>query len=64
MFWYWQVDGWIALAGILCAVACTLVGNFLVLRRLSLIGDAISHAVLPGIAAAFLWSGSRSQIVA
>lgn len=64
MFWYWQVDGWIALAGALCAVACALVGNFLVLRRLSLIGDAISHAVLPGIAAAFLWSGSRSQLVA
>lgn len=60
MFWYWQVDGWIALAGVLCAVACALVGNFLVLRRLSLIGDAISHAVLPGIAASFLWTGSRS----
>lgn len=41
-------------------MACALVGNFLVLRRLSLIGDAISHAVLPGIAAAFLWTGSRS----
>lgn len=60
MFWYWQVDGWMALAGVLCAVACALVGNFLVLRRLSLIGDAISHAVLPGIAASFLWTGSRS----
>ena len=46
MFWYWQVDGWIALAGTLCAIACALVGNFLVLRRLSLIGDAISHAIL------------------
>lgn len=60
MDWHWQVDGWMVLAGSLCAMACALVGNFLVLRRLSLIGDAISHAVLPGIAAAFLWTGSRS----
>lgn len=60
MDWYWQVDGWMVLAGSLCAMSCALVGNFLVLRRLSLIGDAISHAVLPGIAAAFLWTGSRS----
>jgi manganese/zinc/iron transport system permease protein len=60
MDWLWQVDGWMVLAGALCAMACALVGNFLVLRRLSLIGDAISHAVLPGIAAAFLWTGSRS----
>ncbi|MFN6130639.1 MAG: metal ABC transporter permease [Planctomycetota bacterium] len=64
MDWYWQVDGWMVLAGALCAMSCALVGNFLVLRRLSLIGDAISHAVLPGIAAAFLWTGSRSAWVA
>jgi manganese/zinc/iron transport system permease protein len=64
MDWYWQVDGWMALAGALCAMSCALVGNFLVLRRLSLIGDAISHAVLPGIAAAFLWTGSRSPLAA
>lgn len=60
MDWYWQVDGWMVLAGALCAMSCALVGNFLVLRRLSLIGDAISHAVLPGIAASFFWTGSRS----
>lgn len=60
MDWHWNVDGWMVVAGSLCAMACALVGNFLVLRRLSLIGDAISHAVLPGIAAAFLWTGSRS----
>jgi manganese/zinc/iron transport system permease protein len=60
MDWHWYVDGWMVVAGSLCAMACALVGNFLVLRRLSLIGDAISHAVLPGIAAAFLWTGSRS----
>lgn len=62
--WAWQVDGWMILASILCGVACALVGNFLVLRRLSLIGDAISHAVLPGIAAGFLFFASRSPWVA
>ena len=34
----------------LVATSCALPGTFLVLRRMSLIGDAISHAVLPGIA--------------
>jgi zinc/manganese transport system permease protein len=33
------------------------VGVFLMLRRMSLAGDALSHAVLPGVAAAFLLSG-------
>ncbi len=59
----WQTDGWIIVAGGLCAIASSLLGNFLVLRRLSLMGDAISHSVLPGIAAAFLFSGTRGSIV-
>ena len=59
----WQTDGWIIVAGALCAIAASLLGNFLVLRRLSLMGDAISHAVLPGIAAAFLFSGTRGSVV-
>ena len=45
------------LIGILVAVACALPGNFLVLRRQALIGDAISHVVLPGIVVAFLVTG-------
>ncbi|MEO9930251.1 metal ABC transporter permease, partial [Rhodopirellula bahusiensis] len=59
--WNWALDGWIVAAGMLCAVASSLLGCFLVLRRMSLLGDAISHAVLPGLAAAFLISGSRSS---
>jgi manganese/zinc/iron transport system permease protein len=39
-----------------------LVGNFLVLRRTSMLGDAISHAILPGLAAAFLITGSRHSL--
>lgn len=62
MMWSWQLDGWIVLAGILCAVASALLGNFLVLRRLSMLGDAVSHAILPGLAVAFFISNSRSSL--
>jgi manganese/zinc/iron transport system permease protein len=48
------------LAATFAAVSCALLGNFLVLRRQSLMGDAISHAVLPGLVAAFLIAGTRS----
>src|SRR5690606_37042022 len=39
-------------------LACALPGNFLVLRRQSLIGDAISHVVLLGVVGAFVVTGS------
>ena len=48
--------------GCLAAVACALPGNFLVLRRQALIGDAISHVVLPGIVVAFLLTGTISSL--
>lgn len=56
------VDAPPLLAAILSSVLCGLLGNWLVLRRLSLLGDAISHSVLPGIVAAFLLTGSRSPL--
>ncbi|MEW4487870.1 metal ABC transporter permease [Thalassoglobus sp. JC818] len=59
--WSWALDGWIIAAGVLCAVASALLGNFLVLRRMSMLGDAISHAVLPGLAAAFFLTESRNS---
>lgn len=45
-------------AGVLASVACAVIGAFLVLRKMSLMGDAISHAVLPGIVAGFLFTGT------
>ena len=39
------------------AIGCAPVGMLLVLRRMSLMGDALSHAVLPGAALGFLVSG-------
>ena len=51
----WQrFDTWIAITGALAAMACALPGTWLLLRRQSLLGDALSHAVLPGIVVAFL----------
>ena len=48
------------LIAVLAGIACALPGNFLVLRRQALIGDAISHVALPGIVAAFLVTGRVS----
>ncbi|MEM1370776.1 MAG: metal ABC transporter permease [Pseudomonadota bacterium] len=45
------------LIGTLAAITCALPGNFLILRRQALIGDAISHVVMPGIVAAFVLTG-------
>ncbi|MDZ4753235.1 MAG: metal ABC transporter permease [Phycisphaerae bacterium] len=50
------------LAALLSAVVCGLLGNWLVLRRMSLMGDAMSHAVLPGIVTAFIVTGSRAPL--
>ncbi len=50
------------LIGICVAVACALPGNFLLLRRQALIGDAISHVVLPGIVVAFLLTGVVASV--
>jgi len=61
MVWY-PIDTWIVVIGALCAVACALPGCFLVLRHMSMMGDAISHAVLPGLAIAFLVTGSRASV--
>lgn len=50
-------DFWIILTACIIAINSSLLGSFLVLKKMSLIGDALSHAVLPGIVIAFLISG-------
>ena len=42
---------------------CGMLGSFAVLRKQSLLGDAISHAALPGIAMAFLITGAKDSNV-
>ena len=51
----------IQLIAIVVAVACALPGVFLVLRRMTLMSDAISHAILPGIVLAFFLTGHLSS---
>lgn len=50
-------------SAICVALSCGLIGNHLVLRKQSMMGDAISHAVLPGLVGAFLLASSRSPMV-
>lgn len=53
----------VALGAALLGISAGALGSFALLRRQSLLGDAISHAALPGIALAFLLTGSKSSLV-
>lgn len=58
---WWHISEatfWAMAVGAVTNSACAILGCYLVLRRMSLLGDAISHAVLPGIVLAYLFSGS------
>jgi ABC-type Mn2+/Zn2+ transport system permease subunit/Mn-dependent DtxR family transcriptional regulator len=48
-------------AAILLGVTCGVLGTFIVLRRQSLLGDAIGHSVLPGVCIGFLAAGTKSM---
>ena len=50
------------LGSMLLGVLCGLLGGFLVVRKMSLVGDALSHAVLPGVALGFLWNMSKDPV--
>jgi manganese/zinc/iron transport system permease protein len=52
----------IALGAILIGINCGLMGGYVVTRRLSMFGDTLSHAVLPGIAVGFMISQSRDEV--
>lgn len=54
---------WVVLMGFLVFSAGGLVGNYLLLRRMALIGDAISHSILPGLVAGFVLFGVASTWV-
>lgn len=56
--WASPTSLWLMAAAALAVLACGAPGTFLVVRRMSLAGDAISHSVLPGIVVGFLVSGS------
>jgi manganese/zinc/iron transport system permease protein len=55
-------DFYIIFTASLVAINCALMGSFLVMRKMVMIGDAISHAVLPGIFIAYYVSGSTASL--
>lgn len=59
--WSAEYDGWIVVVAILAAITCAVPGCFLLVRRQSMLGDAVSHAVLPGIGLGYLVSGTRES---
>ena len=52
----------IILTGALISISCGFLGVFLLLRKMSMTGDAISHAVLPGIVIGYFVSGSQRSL--
>ncbi|HSI65114.1 MAG TPA: metal ABC transporter permease, partial [Candidatus Saccharimonadia bacterium] len=63
-FFTFRDDGLrVALAGcMLLGLNCGLLGGFIVVRRLSLVGDTLSHAVLPGVALGFMWNMTKDPV--
>src|SRR6056300_1604714 len=55
-------DFYIIFTASLVAINCALMGSFLVMRKMVMLGDAISHAVLPGIFIAYFLSGSTNSL--
>jgi manganese/zinc/iron transport system permease protein len=55
-------DFYTILTASLVAINCALMGGFLMMRKMVMIGDAISHAVLPGIFMAYYISGSTASL--
>ena len=51
----------VLLGVILMGMGCGLMGGFVVTRKLSLFGDTLSHAVLPGVAVGFIFSQSKNS---
>jgi len=50
-------------AAILLGLVCGLLGTFVVVRRMALTGDMISHAVLPGVVIGLAWNASRNPLI-
>lgn len=61
----WEVLGlgalWLILMAFFVALPCSQMGSFLILRRMALTGDAISHSVFPGVVIAFYLTGDLAS---
>lgn len=59
-FWEIVQQAWVLralAASMLVGLSCGVLGCFIVLRNMAMIGDALSHAILPGVVVAFIWVG-------
>ena len=54
-------NDYVAIGAVLLGVTCGVLGCFIVLRRQSLLGDAIGHAVLPGVCVGFVLGGAKTS---
>ena len=50
------------IGSILLGISCGLMGGFIVVRKMALFGDTLSHAVLPGVALGFLWNMEKDPV--
>jgi manganese/zinc/iron transport system permease protein len=53
---------WVVLGVMLIGASSAVIGAFAYLRKRALVGDAVSHAILPGICLAFLFSGVKNPL--
>ena len=56
-------DIWTMVIASVVAMSCALLGCFLILRKMAMISDAISHAVLPGIVIAYVFNGELDYTI-
>jgi manganese/iron transport system permease protein len=50
-------------AAVLVGIVCAVVGSFVVLRGMAFFGDALAHAILPGLAVGYLMGGGNRQVL-
>lgn len=53
---------WWMLAALLLGASCGLMGSFIVVRRMALLGDTLSHAVLPGVVLGYMWNMEKDPV--
>jgi manganese/iron transport system permease protein len=49
-------------AAVLVGVVCAVIGTFVILRGMTFLGDALSHAILPGVAVGTILGGARPAL--
>src|SRR5687767_754886 len=58
-----SIAQWVLGGCMLLGLSSGILGSFALLRRRSLMGDALAHAALPGVCVAFMLTGQRSLAV-